>query len=116
MITENKKISKMVDELVTFYLERDGKNIRLEIKQKPEGLYIISSGQNLNISKEELDRLEHTINTQNREAELEEYYWTLAGDRHSSEELSLIAVMVDTAGVSYDLDSDIVHISLFRKE
>ena len=37
-----------------------------------------------------------------REAETEEYYWYLAGEGRKSEEMSLVAIMVDEAQIYFD--------------
>lgn len=110
-----KKISKLIDEMTTFYLENDANNITFGIRVRKEGVYIESSAEHINLTEEELRKIEENINTQNREAEMEEYYWKLAGEGPSSEKLSLVAIMVDTAGVSIDRENDRVYINLFRK-
>ena len=113
---EMKKISKLTDEMVTFYLERKADNISVQISLKKEGTYISTSARNVTITERELKRIGENINKQNRLAEMEEYYWTLAGEGGSSIALSLVAIMVDSAEVAYHKDNNIVEINLFRKK
>ena len=42
------------------------------------------------------------MNSTHREAETEEYYWYLAGEGRKSEEMSLVAIMVDEAQIYYE--------------
>lgn len=114
-MNEIKKVSKLVDEITTFYMEHRAKDININVQTKNDGTYIKSYAQNLNISREELHEIEHVINNQSRESEMEQYYWSLAGDGHSSADLLLVAVMVDNASITYDKENDQVNISLFRK-
>ena len=55
--------------------------------------------ENVNISKEALKDLKDYLNSTHREAETEEYYWYLAGEGRKSEEMSLVAIMVDEAQI-----------------
>lgn len=112
---EIKKVSKLVDEITTFYLENKANNVKVKVRVREEGYYIETSAEHLDIPKKELKKIEENINTQNREKEMEEYYWKLAGIGPSSEKLSLVAIMVDTAGITLDEEKDIVYINLFRK-
>lgn len=110
-----KKISKIVDEITTFYLENSAKDVNVSVRIREEGVYIITSGKDPSISEDELKEIEKNINTKNREAEMEEYYWSLAGEGPSSENLSIVAVLVDTAGITYEKETNMVYINLFRK-
>ncbi len=115
-MNEIKKISKLTDEMVTFYMERKADQISVQITQTKEGTHIATHARNVNISERELKRICENINKQNRLAEMEEYYWTLAGEGSSSIALSLVAIMVDSAEVAFRKDNNIVEINLFRKK
>lgn len=113
---EAKKISKISDELITFYFENEASNISLEIESNDREYHIKSSSNKINISKSKLMEIEEYINKSPREPEMEDYYWTLAGQRHSSEDLSLIGIMVDSCKIEIDEETGEVSIEFIRKK
>lgn len=98
---ENKKISKIVDEVLTYLLDKDATNIQFFIEKNDDYTIIHSTSQNMYLSEEEIKQLKDFLNSTHREAETEEYYWSLAGENRGSNELSLVAIMVDVAEVYY---------------
>jgi hypothetical protein len=99
---ENKKISKIVDEAVTYLLGREATYVGVSIEKGSDKVIITLVAENVNISKEALKDLKDYLNSTHREAETEEYYWYLAGEGRKSEEMSLVAIMVDEAQIYCD--------------
>lgn len=99
---ENKKISKIVDEAITYLLDREASNVDVSIKKEEDKYLIDFTAENVIINEESLKDLMNYLNTTHREAEIEEYYWSLAGEGRVSEELALVAIMVDEATVYYE--------------
>lgn len=98
---ENKKISKIVDEVVTYLLQNNADDIQVSIEKNENYTIIKTTSQNVQMTDEKLEELRTFLNSTHREAETEEYYWSLAGQGNSAHELSLVAIMVDVAEVYY---------------
>lgn len=99
---ENKKISKIVDEILTYLLDKKAKDIKVKIEKNETFTMIQTTSTDVNISENELKKLYNYLNTTHREVEMEEYYWSLAGEGSFSHELSLVAIMVDIVEIHYE--------------
>ena len=99
---ENKKISKIVDEVLTYLLDKNATEINVSIEKRKKYTIIYTTSQNVELSERELEDLGNFLNSTHREAETEEYYWSLAGEGNASEELGLVAIMVDIAEIYYE--------------
>ncbi|EFM38562.1 hypothetical protein HMPREF1142_1061 [Peptostreptococcaceae bacterium AS15] len=99
---ENKKISKIVDEAVTYLLGRDATYVGVSIEKGNDKVIVTLVAENVNINNQALDDLKDYLNSTHREAETEEYYWHLAGEGRTSEEMALVAIMVDEAQIYYE--------------
>lgn len=106
---EIKKIAKMVDELTTFFMEHHPKSLNIKINDLPDREVIA-------VEAEALDHIEECINdlkqflSYPREREMEEYYWELAGETDSSEELGLVGTMIDEATIGYDEEKVVIEL------
>lgn len=100
---EVKKISKMVDELTTFFLEHEAKSLNIKIDNLIDREVIIVEAVALDDIKLCVKRLNRFLSYP-REFEMEEYYWELAGETDSSEELGLVGTMIDEANIGYEDD------------
>lgn len=110
---ETKKVSKIVDEILTYLLDKGADNIEIKVEKKDEYTLINTTSQNIFLKDSQLDELKTFLNTTHREQEVEEYYWSLAGEGRFSHELSLVAVMVDIAEIYYK--GNILVMNLVRK-
>lgn len=100
---EVKKISKMVDELTTFFLEHEAKRLNIKIDNLEDKEVITVEAvalDNLDLCVENLQ----CFLSYPRECEMEEYYWGLAGETETSEELALVGTMTDEANIGYEDD------------
>lgn len=100
---EIKKISKMVDELTTFFLEHQAKTLNIKVDNLEDKEIIIVEAialDNIDLCVENLQ----CFLSYPRECEMEEYYWELAGETDNSEELGLVGTMIDEANIGYEED------------
>ncbi len=105
----DKKIGKIIDELTTYLLRKNVKNISIEIKcfehkDKIVFTFCDATDELLNILKETL--------TQERDEQLEEYGWELLGENDCSGELNLIGMLIDRC--EFKSIGTKTEISLFR--
>ncbi|MGL4362140.1 MAG: hypothetical protein ACRCSG_02540 [Cellulosilyticaceae bacterium] len=107
---EFKKVSRIIDELTTFFLEHEAKEVDFKISVKKDREIINIEASPINNMRKIIEELQHVLSCP-RESEIEEYYWELAGEcdySADSTELSLIGMMIDSANIDYDEE----HISL----
>ncbi len=96
---EVKKITKMVDEIVTFCIcacKAPRSEIAIERFEESYRLEFVFRGSPL--SDQRMKQLQKTLAVK-RNPELEDYYWQLAGETDSGNELELVAMMSDEAMV-----------------
>lgn len=108
---ETKKLSKMVDELSTYCLERNVNKVKVEVINEPDRFLIELYAEGIKMTNSELKNLKDVLNS-HREVEMEEYFWSLAGEGHQSDELGLVASMTDSAEI--DLNNTTLSIKLVR--
>lgn len=106
---ENKKISKMVDELTTFFLEHHPKSLNIKIQDLPDRGVITVEAEELDEMEECIEDLKQFLSYP-REREMEEYYWELAGETDGSEELGLVGTMIDEATIGYDEEKVVIEL------
>ena len=96
---EIKKICRIVDELTTMFLKDDTDEVDFKIITSPDKAIIRIVDYHTNYSDQMINHLRTTLNNQ-RQSEIEEYYWQLAGENDDDdEELTLISAMIDIATV-----------------
>ena len=95
---EIKRVCKIVDELTTIFLSEDTNEVDFKIITGPEKTIIRIVDYHTNYSDAFINHFSKTLNNQ-RQSEIEEYYWQLAGENESENELTLIGAMVDSATV-----------------
>ncbi|MCK8825567.1 hypothetical protein [Fuchsiella alkaliacetigena] len=98
---ENKKIAKLVSELMNFCLKLGIKHIKSEVEKEAEMIKISIEGStgcdsvDCNCA-EKIERFGKSLNI-TREAQVDQYYWELAGEDNEY----LAGMMIDKAEVSY---------------
>ncbi len=112
MRDEIKKITKMIDEVTTFFLH----------KYKCETLIHILSGKNeheirflfkgLTLDEKTMAKLTKKMKA-GRDPSLTSYYWQLTGEMESSDELNLIGMMCDD--VQFEQREDGLALTLRRQ-
>jgi hypothetical protein len=93
---EMKKIGRIVDELTTLFLNEDTNEIDLKILTNQTETIITLKDYQTRFKLDEIKRLEDMLNQQ-RQREIEEYYWQLAGETDEGDELVLVSAMIDEA-------------------
>ncbi|WHH60128.1 hypothetical protein [Petroclostridium sp. X23] len=108
---QRKRVSKIVDELITYLFSIGATDINVNIQERLDD-YKISLRSNYTKDKnKKVYKLLKALQTPKQE-EIEEYYWELAGDSDVGTELSLIGMMIDK--VEVDLNTDFLEIILYR--
>ena len=92
---ETKKISKIVDEILTYFLFHFNAAAEITITPEPNRYRMQFHFSNVTISEEDYAALDSRLVVK-RQPELEDYYWQLTGEIEDSNELMLVAMMCDS--------------------
>lgn len=107
------KVTKIVDELIDFYFINSAKKFNISIEETDDSFIIEIESDNIVCSEEKITNFKNLINVQ-RQKEMEEYYWQLAGTSLDGEEYNLIGMMVDESIIDYNCPN--LKIKLIRKK
>lgn len=107
------KLIKIMNELVNFCLHINMKDLKIQFSCHEDKGEISIEGYCENPPMERLEDLEYILNSP-RQEELEEYYWSLVGDRYGHQELEMVGVLVDGGSISYE--DSILKISITRNQ
>ncbi len=110
---EVKKVTLIINELVTMMLQNGSEDVDVKIKRDGDTTAITVVQHPCSFDEEFLTNLQYSLNTQ-RQSEVEGYYWQLCGDDDTGDELFLVGAMVDEATVEV-VDGDL-RIHLVRKQ
>ncbi|MGL5973335.1 MAG: hypothetical protein ACRCZK_06465 [Oscillospiraceae bacterium] len=101
MNNEYKKISNIVDQMITFFYGIQSTNIKIEIENEKTFTKIILSS-NFNIKYLDTVNSLSKIFSSGRNKELEETYWGLVGksDNFDNSDLYLISSMIDESNIN----------------
>jgi len=108
---EVKKISRIVDELTTMLLKDDTNEVDFKIKMDLKQTVITIVDYHSRCDEKKIERLRESLSIQ-RQHEMEEYYWQLAGESDCDDELTLVGAMIDEATI--ELKDGNLHIQLIR--
>lgn len=103
---EHKKVSRIVDELTTFFLDHKARQIDLKVEIQEDREIIRMQVSPIDHMEQVVEDLQQMLSFP-RESEMEEYYWELAGEYDysgESSELCIIGSMIDSASIDYDDD------------
>ncbi|PID81238.1 MAG: hypothetical protein CR995_00220 [Clostridiales bacterium] len=101
---ENKKIGKIVDELVTFFCAYGANDISVKINRMSDRIDFAFVVDHLDENEKIVKMFEDLINFP-REEDFDEVYWNLAGESDHDTELTLIAYMIDKVLFSHKGDA-----------
>lgn len=110
----NQKNIKLVSELMCFCYHYDATNINIEVDHRDKEIEINLEAHIKNMSEEVLNTVKEMLSSP-RFREIEEYYWNLGGGDDTDCELVLVGMMIDSAKVDYNRESEILKINLIRK-
>ncbi|GAA0181102.1 hypothetical protein SH2C18_36830 [Clostridium sediminicola] len=108
---EVQKISKIVDEIINFYFINSSKKMNIVIEEKDDSYIIIAESSQVECSAEKIEHIKKLLSVQ-RQSEMDEYYWQLAGEDIKGGEFNLVGMMVDE--VSIDFKPPSIRIELVR--
>jgi hypothetical protein len=91
---EVKKITKMIDEVLTFFIYNYNSCAKVDLMCQIDGYQIKFEFPGLQISDEELSRIKKLLKAK-RDPSLTNYYWQLTGEIEDDCELPLVALMAD---------------------
>lgn len=111
MKCEAKKISRILDELSTYFLSKDPKRLNISVDNLDDSYKISFIVCGIEYSEEEIFNM-MTILNEPRQPSVEAYYWSLVGESSDDSELSLIGMMIDTAEIKFE-DSNL-YVDLYR--
>lgn len=106
---EVKKVTLIINELITMMLLNGAEEIDVNIKRKDDNSDITLIHRGCHYSEKFIEGMRYNLNTQ-RQAEVEGYYWQLVGDDETSEELHLVGAMIDSAEVELHQNDLFIHI------
>ncbi|TVR00200.1 MAG: hypothetical protein EA403_11995 [Spirochaetaceae bacterium] len=98
---ETKKISKIVDEILTYFLFHFNARAEITITPEPERYRMQFRFSDVPITDEAYAALDQRLVVK-RQPELEDYYWQLTGEIEDSNELMLVAMMCDSIEMRRD--------------
>ncbi|MTI67868.1 MAG: hypothetical protein FH753_14880 [Firmicutes bacterium] len=101
---EIKKVSKILDELVTFCFTHGTKDMNINIKETKEYFKMTIESDNVNCNDERVKRLNELL-AGPRQSEMEEHYWELTGESDCDTELTLVGMMIDKVDIKFDNSS-----------
>ena len=113
MISTQKLIAKITNELISFFFTLDATNISVQINEQDSQFELLLSC-NYNVEKsDKLKDLSYYLQT-NRQVEMEECYWELAGEGCKDFELALIGMMTDS--FKMEINQNLLNLKLYKNK
>nr|WP_312576761.1 hypothetical protein [Sedimentibacter sp.] len=97
---EIQKISKIVEEIIDFFYSHSTKKVNISIEETKDSFIIEVQSDHIICSNDNANQLKDLLNVQ-RQREMEEYYWQLAGNDLDGDEYNLVGMMVDESYVDF---------------
>lgn len=97
---EIQKISKIVEEIIDFFYSHSTKKVNISIEETQDSFIIEVQSDHINCNSDNVKRLKDLLNVQ-RQREMEEYYWQLAGNDLDGDEYNLVGMMIDESYIDY---------------
>ncbi|WP_425447588.1 hypothetical protein [Dethiothermospora halolimnae] len=108
---EIRRVSKILDELITFCFVHGTDDLDISINKRDDHFKIHIDANTIDCSDKRVKKLKELLDIP-RQSEYEEYYWELTGESDCDTELSLVGSMVDKAKVVFH--GDALEITLYR--
>lgn len=93
-----KIITRLVDELTSWLLNETYTQVDVSVIPMEEGIELRFVHYNSTMTDSRIEQIRSVLN-QERQIEMETYYWSLIGESNSEESLQLVGRMTDTAVV-----------------
>ncbi len=102
---EIKKVAKMIDEIVTYFLYTlECPRFDLNYTRGEDAFRLDFSFHGLDTAAETIEEIRENL-SRPRQPELEDYYWQLAGETQDDHELALVSMMTDDVQLDYSGDT-----------
>ncbi|WP_461205627.1 hypothetical protein [Clostridium sp. DL1XJH146] len=111
---EVQKVAKIVDEIINFCFLNSSKKMNISIEDKEDAFIIVAESHQVDCSIEKIERIKDLLNVQ-RQREMEEYYWQLAGEDIKGGELNLVGMMVDEVFIEFKCPSFKIKLVRYKK-
>lgn len=113
MISTHKRLTRIIDELISYFFTLNATNITVQINEQ-ETRFEVTLSCNYSLEKDnKVKELYDSLKT-SRQIEMEEYYWELAGECCDEFELSLIGMMIDE--VFIDTHDDHLQLIIYKNK
>jgi len=109
---EKKRITKIVDEIMTYLYSIGAKDIGIRVKEFEDRYVMTFNSDYKKMCEKKLDALIKALKSCSKQQEMEEYYWELLGDCDVDSELTLVGMMVNEAEL--DVEEDAIELKLTR--
>lgn len=106
-----KRVSKIVDELMTYFFSMGATDICINLQETDEYYKIHFKCNYSGNNEEKIEKMVKYLKCDKQE-EMEEYYWELAGDSDVDTELTLVGMMTDEAEIN--IGEDTIELTLYR--
>ena len=106
-----KRVCKIIDELITYFFVIGATNIDINLQEKEDHYKILLRGNYTTKDKSKIEKLVKYLKCDKQE-EMEEYYWELAGESDVDTELTLVGMMTDNAEIN--ISEDMIEVVLYR--
>lgn len=113
MMYEIKKIAKIVDEVMTYFMFNYNCEALIEVKRSDHTAIMKFKFEPVRMENDEFEKLQKRFCSV-RQPELESYYWQLAGETEEDNEISLVAMMCDNCEMK--LSGTVLEMELIRKK
>lgn len=97
---EMKKVSQIVNEMISMLLLDGAEDLQISIKRVENTTHIELVQKQCFYDESFIEKLIEELNIP-RQHEIEGYYWQLAGENECENELCLVGAMTDSAEVNY---------------
>ncbi len=104
------KSIKLIGELAAFVFKAGGNEFDVNFKEKDQEIEITIKSKLKDVTSAQLETLKGLYTP--RQSEVEDYYWELAGESGTFQELTLVGMMIDRAEFSYE--NEILKITVYR--
>ncbi|TVQ23804.1 MAG: hypothetical protein EA383_13335 [Spirochaetaceae bacterium] len=111
MKNEVKKIAKIVDELLTYFLHHYNGASHVSVIPGSKGYTITMKFTGVSMTTTEFEKLKDRLVVR-RQPELEDYYWQLAGEVEGSNEMGLVGMMCDS--IEIERSGETIQLTLLR--
>lgn len=108
---EVKKITVIINELISIMLLNGAEDIDMSIKRKSKTTEVTIIHRNCQYTDEFIKDMRYNLNA-GKQSEVEGYYWQLVGEDETSEELYLVGAMIDEAKL--EMKQNDLHIYILR--